>query len=138
MSCFFSFTAYTVKAISRFFGQEPQSKLFFFYRKTFSAIVYNLIQNKLIFFFLSCSEKRKTSCLKGWLFELNEDSFEVLRGKRSDIRLVWIKSDLPGHTGAGAGAVHSVQCAVCRVQCAACQRWRFSSWNRMSQIKILS
>ena len=36
-----------------------------------------------------------------------------------------------------AGAVHSVHCPICRVQCAACQRWRFSSWNRISQIKII-
>ena len=39
---------------------------------------------------------------------------------------------------AGAGAVRNVHCAVCRVQCAACQRWKFSSWKKMSQSKILS
>ena len=39
---------------------------------------------------------------------------------------------------AGAGAVRYVHCAVCRVQCAAYQRWRLSSWNKMSQIKMLS
>ena len=37
-----------------------------------------------------------------------------------------------------ADAVRSVHCVVCRVQCAASQRWRSSSWNRISQIKILS
>ena len=28
---------------------------------------------------------------------------------------------------AGAGTVRNAHCAVCRVQCAACQRWKFSS-----------
>ena len=34
---------------------------------------------------------------------------------------------------AGAGRVHYVHCAVCRVQCAACKRWKLSGWKRMSQ-----
>ena len=31
---------------------------------------------------------------------------------------------------AGACTVHNVHCAVCMVQCAACQRWKFSSWKQ--------
>ena len=38
----------------------------------------------------------------------------------------------------GACAVCNVYYAVCRVQCAACQRWWLSSWNMKFQINMLS
>ena len=39
--------------------------------------------------------------------------------------------------GVGASAVSRVHCGVCRVQCAACHKWRFRNSNRMSQTKII-
>ena len=42
-----------------------------------------------------------------------------------------------GGAGTGLGAVRTVQCAVCSVQCPACNRLRVSTLNQISLTKFL-
>ena len=70
-----------VKAMSRFFGPKITHYIVIFYWLTFVAIIHNLIKNTFYLSIMAVLDKDDYIRL----FELNEDSFEVLSEKRSDI-----------------------------------------------------
>ena len=80
-----------VKVMSRFFGPKITHYIVIFYWLTFVAIIHNFIKNTFYLSNMAVLDKddlrpKKDDYIR--LFELNEDSFAVLRGKRSDNRLV--------------------------------------------------
>ena len=86
---FFSLKIYIVKAMSRFFGPKIAHHIVIFYRLTFVAIIHNLIKNTFYLSLMAVLDKddfrpkRMTTYIR--LFDLNEDFFEILSEKRSDI-----------------------------------------------------